>query len=62
MMTGNLNSTIDSIKSTLHDQFSMIDLGLLHNFLGLEVSQSTPGIKTTQSKYALDLLFHFQMT
>jgi hypothetical protein len=62
LMTGNLTSTIDSAKSTLHDQFSMTDLGLLHYFLGLEVSQSTSGIKMAQSKYASDLLVCFQMT
>jgi hypothetical protein len=45
LMTGNLTSSIDLEKATLHDQFSMTDLGLLHYFLGLEVSQSTSGIK-----------------
>jgi hypothetical protein len=62
LMTGNLTLAIDSTKSTLHDRFSMTDLGLLHYFLGLEVSQSTSGIKMAQSKYASDLLVHFQMT
>jgi hypothetical protein len=62
LMTGNLTSAIDLSKSTLHDRFSMIDLGLLHYFLGLEVSQSTSGINMAQSKYASDLLVHFQMT
>ena len=37
-------------------------MGLLHYFLGLEVSQSTSGIKMAQTKYALDLLDRFQMT
>jgi hypothetical protein len=37
-------------------------MGLLHCFLGLEVSQSTLGIKMAQTKYALDLLDKFQMT
>jgi hypothetical protein len=46
----------------LHDRFSMSDMGLLHYFLGLEVSQSTSGIKMAQTKYALDLLDRFQMT
>jgi hypothetical protein len=61
-MTGNLTSAIDSAKSTLHDRFSMTDLGLLHYFLGLEFSQSTSGIKMAQSKYASYLLVFFQMT
>ena len=62
LMKRNLTSAIDSAKSTLHDQFSMTDLGLLHYFLGLEVSQSTSRIKMAQSKYASDLLVLFQMT
>ena len=40
----------------------MSDMGLLHYFLGLEVSQSTSGIKMAQTKYALDLHDRFQMT
>jgi hypothetical protein len=40
----------------------MSDMGLLHYFLGLEVSQSTSGIKMVQTRYALDLLDRFQMT
>eukprot|EP00253_Pinus_taeda_P001552 PITA_01552 len=59
---GNLTSAIDSAKSALHDRFYMTDLGLLHYFLGLEVSQSISGINMAQPKYASDLLVHFQMT
>ena len=60
-MTWNLTSTVDSAKSALHDRFSMTDLGLLHYFLGLEVSQYTSGIKMEQSKYASYLLVCFHM-
>jgi hypothetical protein len=59
LMTGNLTSAIDSAKSTLHDRFSMTDLGLLHYFLGLEISQSTSGIKMAQYKYTSYLLVCF---
>ena len=55
LMTGNLTSAIDLAKLALHNRFSMTDLGLLHYFLGLEVSQSTLGINMAQSKYASDL-------
>lgn len=44
-MTRNLTSAVDSEKSTFHYWFSITNLGLLHYFLGLEVSQSTSGIK-----------------
>jgi hypothetical protein len=62
LMIGNLTLAIDSEKLALHERFSMTNLGLLHYFLGLEVSQSTSGIKMTQSKYASYLLVCFQMT
>ena len=39
----------------------MTNLGLLGNFLGIEVSQSDLGIKVHKSKYALYLLNKFKM-
>ena len=39
----------------------MIDLGLLHYFLGLEVVQYLDGIAILQQKYALDMLQRFNM-
>jgi hypothetical protein len=53
LMTRNLTSVINSAKSTLHDRFSMTNLGLLHYFLGLEVSIGIlhGRIKMEQSKY-----------
>jgi hypothetical protein len=62
LITGSALSEIAWVKTALHDRFSMSDMGLLHYFLGLEVSQSTSGIKMAQTKYALDLLDRFQMT
>ena len=40
----------------------MMDMGLLHFFLGLETSQDGSGIKLSQAKYARDLLERFHMT
>jgi hypothetical protein len=59
LITGSSTSSIVVVKSTLHDRFSMSDLGLFHYFLGLEIIQSDSGIKMSQSKYALDLLTRF---
>ena len=62
LITGSSISAIATVKTTLHDRFSMTDMGLLHYFLGLEIRQSNSGIKMTQPKYAKDLLVKFQMT
>ena len=45
----------------MNHAFSMTDLGLLSQFLGLEIAQTKHGIKVHQSKYALDFLNNFNM-
>jgi hypothetical protein len=42
--------------------FSMMGMGPLHLFLGLEISQDSFGIKLSQDKYARYLLDRFHMT
>ena len=39
----------------------MSDLGLLKQFLGLEIEQNYDGIMVTQSKFISDLLVKFNM-
>ena len=48
--------TIDFIKTYLHNQFKIKDLGNLKYFLGLEISRSEKGIHLSQRKYTLDIL------
>jgi hypothetical protein len=62
LLTGCLTSTVVAIKRILHDRFLMTDMGPLHFFLGLEISQDASGIKLSQAKYARDLLERFHMT
>src|SRR5713101_793932 len=45
----------------MNHAFSMTDLGLLSQFLGLEIAQKKDGIKVHQSNYALDFLNKFKM-
>ena len=52
LITGCSASTIVAVKRILHDKFLMIDMGPLHLFLGLEISQYASGIKLSQAKYA----------
>jgi hypothetical protein len=53
---------IGAIKMILHDRFLMMDMGPLHFFLGLNISQDASGIKLSQAKYAQDFLERFHMT
>jgi hypothetical protein len=52
LITDCLTSTIVSFKRILHDKFLMTDMGPLHLFLGLEITQNASGIKLSQAKYA----------
>ena len=45
----------------MNHAFSMTDLGLLSQLLGLEIAQYQHGIEVHQFKYALDLLNNFNM-
>jgi hypothetical protein len=61
IVTRTTSSIVASIKNTLHDRFSLIDLGLLHYFIRIEITQSSFGTSLAQPKYAIDLLVHFHM-
>ena len=60
LITGSSKKEITSLKDAMNHAFSMTDLGLLSQFLGLEISQSQHGIKVHQSKYALDFFEQVQ--
>jgi hypothetical protein len=62
LITGSYASTIYLVKDILHERFSMTDMGPLHFFLGLEISQDASSIKLSQDKYVRDLLDRFHMT
>ncbi|CAL1400060.1 unnamed protein product [Linum trigynum] len=47
---------IQSVKTFLHDRFTIKDLGPLKYFLGIEVARSKKGIILNQRKYVLDIL------
>ena len=60
LITGSFTKLIRSIKSSLHSEFSMIDLGLLRQFIGLEIEKYEAGIKVIKPKYVADLLLKFK--
>ena len=60
-ITRSSKKNISSLKDAMNHAFSMTDLGLLSQFLGIEIAQSQHGIRVHQSKYDLDLLNKFSM-
>eukprot|EP00253_Pinus_taeda_P024037 PITA_24037 len=58
---GNNESYIPSIKKELRKGFEMIDLGYVHYYLGIEVTQHLKSIFLSQKKYMEDLLNRFGM-
>ena len=61
LTTGSSKKEIASLKDGMNHAFSMTDLGLLSQLLGLEIAQSQHGIKLHHSKYALYFLNKFNM-
>ena len=61
LITGSTVASITTIKTALHSAFEMSDLGLLKQFLGLEIEQNIDGIMVNQSKYISYLLVKFNM-
>ena len=61
LITESSKKEIASLKDAMNQAFSMTYLGLLSQFLGLEIAQPQHGIKVHQSKYALYFLNKFNM-
>ncbi|CAM8977434.1 unnamed protein product [Rhodiola kirilowii] len=56
VITGTSIPLITSVKSFIHSEFQIKDLGQLKYFLGIEVARTKEGIFINQHKYAMDLL------
>ncbi|XP_070020207.1 uncharacterized mitochondrial protein AtMg00810-like [Nicotiana sylvestris] len=56
ILTGNNLVEIAALKKFLDNEFKIKDLGLLHYFLGIEVSTSPDGVFLNRKKFILDLL------
>jgi hypothetical protein len=62
IIAGGNQVDIDTFKQEMHSTFKMSDLGRLHYYLGLEVSQSEEGITLCQNAYAAKILETAGMT
>ena len=56
-----MDGLIADTKRKLAAKFEMMDLGMMHYFLGMEVWQSADGISLGQGKYAVEILKRFGM-
>ena len=61
IITRNDEDHIKQVKGELQAGFKMTDLGILHYYLGVEVTQHPNNIFLIQTKYATDLLKKFGM-
>ena len=61
VLIGSNENMIEDFKRDMMNKYKMSDFGLLHYFLGIEVSQSEDGVFISQKKYARSLLERFNM-
>ncbi|XP_024164205.1 uncharacterized protein LOC112171226 [Rosa chinensis] len=61
VFTGSCEEMVLNFKNEMMKKYEMSDLGLLHYFLGIGVSQSENGIFVSQKKYAKSILEKFGM-
>jgi hypothetical protein len=62
ILTASNNTLLRDIIATLSREFAMTDLGRLHHFLGIKVSQQSHGIFLSQAQYAKDIIARASMS
>jgi hypothetical protein len=61
VFTGNDLEMLHEFKLSMMKEFEMTDMGELHHFLGIEVTQSNKGVFISQESYAKEILKKFNM-
>ena len=56
VLTASFDLLLQQIISSLHQEFSMTDLGSLNYFLGISIVRDSPGMFLSQRKYAAEIL------
>ena len=62
VLTASSQRLLQSVISSLQQEFAMKDLGQLHHFLGVTVEHRQSGLLLHQRQYALDILERAGMT
>lgn len=62
LVTGSSNKMLADFISALKSEFAMIDMGLVHYFLGIEFTQTFKGLFLSQHRYIQQLLSNAKMT
>ncbi|KAM2192742.1 hypothetical protein ACFX1Q_028395 [Malus domestica] len=61
IITGNASDAITQVINALTTEFDIKDLGLLHYFLGIQITKTAHGLFLSQTKYVEDLLVKSEM-
>ncbi|KAM1014784.1 hypothetical protein ACFX2C_044728 [Malus domestica] len=61
IITGSHSVPIAAVITALTEEFDIKDLGPLHYFLGIQITQNASGLFLSQSKYVSDLLVKADM-
>jgi len=56
LLTGSSTTLVSTFIQLLSSEFTMEDLGQIHHFLGIEISQTSGSLHMSQSHYALTIL------
>jgi hypothetical protein len=62
ILTASSDSLLRRVIDALTTEFSMKDLGTLHHFLGVSVTQQSGGLFLSQRQYMIDILEHVRMS
>lgn len=62
ILTASTKTLLQSIITSLSNEFAMTDLGHLHNFLGILAIRNNTGLFLQQQNYAADILHRANMT
>lgn len=62
VLTASNDCLLNNIIGTLSREFAMTDLGRLHHFLGIKVTQQKHGIFLSQAQYAKDIIARASMS